>query len=811
MFDTNRASLTNEYGDELVLTGWSLDGDLRGMGFECTLAQSFVNSTGDHAEIIYNFPLPWGAELLSLEAQVADKHYTGAVIGKKESEAKYEEALSEGDSAILLERNAGNDYTLNLGGIKPNEKVVITVRYGQLIRFSKSGLRLSIPTVIAPRFGDPMKDGGLKQHQVSQTSIHAEYPFRLDISLHGDWVDAGIESPSHSIKVGQISNGVRRVSLAKESFLDRDFVLSLDKAHQGSVAMMVPDYANPENSIILAAFRPDIAAEELKRVNVKILVDCSGSMQGDSIDAARKSLQAFVKDLSVNDHFSLSKFGSLFMHRSKGLWTATEPAKLAAQRWIETLDADMGGTEMGAALMDTFELASKEPADVLLVTDGDIHAIDHVIQLAKDSKHRLFIVGIGCSPSESHLRRMAEETMGACDFVAPGEDVGPAVTNMFARLRTSAVRDLNVSWPSSVVPLWVSPMEKVGYDGDTIYVFARVKGVHSGEIALTGRLDDGSQVTVGSAKLPVSIQQAPDFSRLAMSRYINQQITKEGEHSGEGQRLAEEYQLVTDRTNLFMLVDRADDKAEVMPESHKVDQMLPAGFGGTGTVLRASALYCRSTSSSPAFDFAQYDLPPGLRSARSSVSSVSTTCRSSKLRAFVNQCVDHFDIPAFLRKGPIDQGIDTSEGVAWEFDACDGRLFEDSLEYEGMTPLGVREWVRHTPMANWPKTYKALIEIGVPEIVVDWLELLVAIEAGASESAAVTSFLYAYLSPKVEQVLAEYIADFESSFEGEDKFLVSHDLKKLDVDALVYADVLKAIDQSAEGSWPNCMFDMQLA
>ena len=127
MNEMNRASLTDEYGDELLLTSWSLKGDLRGMAFEATLDQCFVNSTGNHAEIVYNFPLPWGAELLSLEAKVGEKRFIGSVIGKKESEAKYEEALSEGDSAILLERNANNDYALNLGGIKPNEKVTVTV------------------------------------------------------------------------------------------------------------------------------------------------------------------------------------------------------------------------------------------------------------------------------------------------------------------------------------------------------------------------------------------------------------------------------------------------------------------------------------------------------------------------------------------------------------------------------------------------------------------------------------------------------------------------------------------------------------
>ncbi len=820
MFNENRTSLTNEYGDELIMTGWSLKGAVQGMAFEATLEQKFVNSTGDHAEIVYNFPLPWGAELLGLEAQVGDKCLTGAVIGKKESEAKYEEALSEGDSAILLERNADYDYTLNLGGIKSGEKVVITVRYGQLLRFSKSGLRLSIPTVIAPRFGDPIQDGGLKQHQVSGTSGLAEYPFTLEVALHGDWAHAGIESPSHSIKVGQVEQGIRKITLSKVSYLDRDFVLTLEKSEAGSLAVVVPDYAEPDSSMVLAAFKPDFSGDDSKPVNVKILVDCSGSMAGDSIEAARRSLQAFVGELTERDHFSLSKFGSLFMHRSKGLWKATDPAKLAAQRWIATLNADMGGTRMGPALMDTFDLASQEPADVLLVTDGDIHAIDHVIKLAKESKHRLFIVGIGSAPSESNLRRMAEETLGACDFVGPGEDVGPAVTNMFARLRTSAIRELKISWPNSMVPSWVSAMEQVAYDGDTVYAFAKFRGQVTGEIALSGKKDDGSVVTVGAVAFPLQKLLHPDLSRLAMAGDIERLISREGGHAGNGQKLAEEYQLVTDRTNLFMLIDRADKKSDVMPELHKVDQMVPAGFGGLGTANNLSVRSSRErftvieplraspvSRSDPFGDFAQYDLPPGMRSARYSMGASSS---KFKLEAFVSQGADHYDIPAFLRKDAADQ-VKEPKPMVWSLDVDDGRLYLDTIEYEGLTPLGLFEWVRHTVEADWPTTYRGLIKIGVPIMVVDWLELLLAVEAGANEPVAVASFLHAFSSQSVSMVLADVIDDFAKGQVGKDQFVVTHDPNPISVDALVYADTLKAMERVVNGAWPVCIFDMELA
>lgn len=812
--EKNRASLTNDCGDELLLMGWSLKGDLQGMAFTATLEQTFVNSTGEHAEIIYNFPLPWGAELLGLEAIIGDKRLTGSVIGKKKSETKYEEALADGDSAILLERNANYDYTLNLGGIQPDEKVVITLRYGQLLKFTKTGLRLCVPTVIAPRFGDPVMQGQLKPHQVSDNDLLAEYAFNLEIALHGDWAEAGIESPSHNLKLGVAKKASRVVSLAKDSLLDRDFVLSLKNPDLYSTATIVPDYANPGNHMILAAFRPDLndSEQEIKPVNVKILVDCSGSMSGDSIEAARRALQAFVKELHESDRFSLSKFGDDVKHRSRGLWKAAEASKLAAQRWIAALDADMGGTEMEDALASTFELGSNDPADVLLVTDGDIHAIDDVIQVAKESNHRLFIVGIGTAPSEANLRRMAEDTLGAVDFVAPGEAVAPAITNMFARLRTGAFRDLTISWKTQSSPLWVSLLAPIVYGGDTVYAAARVTGMPAGSIELIGENDSGFHQLIGQIKLSPQVEGEPELSRLAIAKYVNQLI-KENEPAG--QKLAEDYQLVTSKTNLFMLVDRAADKAEDMPELHKVSQMMPAGFGGLGSVsLKACRSHfvvdpLRATPMGDAgFSFSQYDLPPAMRSTRFSRASASKL----KVEDFSSQGTDHYDVPSFLRKAvDVFKGKKpTAQQPKWALGKSNPQLYEWDAP-EGLTTLGVREWLRHHPVSDWPLTYAGLAHMGVPDLVIDWLELCFARNLQADEATAVMTFLYTFVSEGFEQGFAACIETFEASRVKPDWGLVVHDLHQINKNEAFHAELVRVMASSGTKAWPDCIFNMEAA
>jgi Ca-activated chloride channel family protein len=77
---------------------------------------------------------------------------------------------------------------------------------------------------------------------------------------------------------------------------------------------------------------------------------------------------------------------------------------------------------------------------VLLITDGEISAIDSTLDSARQSGHRVFVVGIGSSVAEAHLRRLAQESGGACDFLAPGEAATPAIVRMFTRMRAECLR-----------------------------------------------------------------------------------------------------------------------------------------------------------------------------------------------------------------------------------------------------------------------------------------------------------------------------------------------------------------------------------
>lgn len=632
----------NAFDDtRVVLQGVTMTGDLRGTIFEAHVQQHYLNTSDNHVEAVYTFPLPWGAVLLGIEIQLGDQKLTGSVIGKAQAEDQYEEAISNGDAAIMVDTNGNGHYVVQIGNLAPGEKCVIDMRYGQSLPLEQGSLRLAIPTVIAPAYGDPIKDGGLAPHQVPETDILAEHGFKLTLNLHGDLAKGRIKSPSHSISLGRDNgNQILSITLSDKSYLDRDFVLIVDQLEQNSVVAIGQDYADDKQYVVTASFNPTITEPQVQKTVLKILVDCSGSMNGASMTAARRALIEIIKSLKDGDQFSLSKFGSTVEHRSRSLWKVTDKSRLSAEQWITALQADMGGTEMLEAIESTAALPHSERCDMLLITDGQIYAIEQATKLARESGHRIFVVGIGSSPNNVLLHKIAKESKGASEFVAPNETVTLAIMKMFNRLRLPVISHVSVAWDTDCTPSIVTTLDATAFDGDTLEVSAWFSSVPKGRVSLYGQLE-GKEVSeeLGSVVIDCAPSSSSGLSRIAAAKREAKTTDPK-----EAAKIALDYQLVTKQTNFLMVHERsAEEKATGMPALHKVKQMVPAGLL-VDTLLNQSndIMYSRMPRAGQ-FDIANYSAPTLMRNPKGFYKKQLDT-------SFKELCENYQEIPAFLRR-----------------------------------------------------------------------------------------------------------------------------------------------------------------
>lgn len=585
--DTSPAGSTG-----LVLQGVDVQARLDGLLLRNTLRQRYRNSTGRLVETVYTFPLAHGASLMGLSVTLGDRKLSGAVIEKRQATQRYEQAIDAGDTPVLVEQSAPGLYTANLGNLQDGEEATIELEYAQLLRFAQGSLRLSIPTVVAPRYGDPQAQGGLAPHESTEADWWARYPFTLTLDLTGPAAQARLSSPSHRIEVqpvarelgapgqGEAVRETVRVTLGQGGWLDRDFVLRLDGLEGQSFCVTAPDSdeTQPQAQAVLASFCPRLPAQEQAALNLKILVDCSGSMGGDSIVQARRALHEVGQWLEPADRIAYFRFGD----RCVPMIPALEPCtpKLVARyaKAIEQTEANLGGTELHAALVKVFGPTAKRQAaraDVLLITDGEVWNVEPTVQAARDAGHRLFVVGVSSSPAESLLRELAEHSGGACELVTPNEDIAGAITRMVRRLRAARDIELRLDWGQPV--LWQSPLPQQVFDGETLQVWARLEQpLQAAPILNWSTADATGQDQARQRQADASGTTA----RLCGERQVDTLTRAEDKLA-----LALRYQLVTRQTSLFLVHQRAEgEKAEGLPALEQIRHMMAAGHGGFGSV-----------------------------------------------------------------------------------------------------------------------------------------------------------------------------------------------------------------------------------
>ena len=108
---------------------------------------------------------------------------------------------------------------MNFGNLMAGESAVIRYRYAMVLSWQGEQLRLLLPTMLAPRYGNPFK-AGLLSHQVPETSLTVDYPFDLEFLIEGSLVDSKISSPTHAIATSRTDTGVK-LSLTNAALLDR--------------------------------------------------------------------------------------------------------------------------------------------------------------------------------------------------------------------------------------------------------------------------------------------------------------------------------------------------------------------------------------------------------------------------------------------------------------------------------------------------------------------------------------------------------------------------------------------------------------
>ncbi len=488
------------------LMGVEATGTITGQVAKVKVKQHFENQEDRAVEAVYKFPLPENSSVCGFNALIGEKIVKGVIEEKEKAFKVYDEALTEGHGAYLLDEERPNIFTLSVGNLNPRSSAIIEIDYILFLDANGREARFSLPTTISPRYvpADTDEVDGIPVHDIVNPPVSADVPYGLRIFF--DIMESGsvssVESPSHAIKTRFDKNSVNVELTSENTEMNRDFVLTIEYKHgfenrgfvcqQGDEGFIQLDFSPGMDEV----FSESESGSNGNSGEVVFVLDCSGSMNGSSIAEAKKALEACLKGMSPGMAFDIYRFGSTFecLFGSGELYTEKSLGKALA--YLRETDADLGGTEALAPLEAIYKT---KPLDgrtrsIVFITDGEISNERLVIDLVRNNVDTtsVFTVGIGHGPNEYLVKRVAAVTGGATEMIAPGERIEPRILRLFKKVTKGRIEDFEIAWGSDVEQ---SPFSPAMFMEQCSSVFARIK--HADKLpetlVVTGKAGDASR------------------------------------------------------------------------------------------------------------------------------------------------------------------------------------------------------------------------------------------------------------------------------------------------------------------------------
>lgn len=544
-----------------------------------TLEQHYANRESEAIEVSYTIALPTDAVLLDVEIEIAGRKLRGQVQPKLQAELRYEQALAEGHSAFSIRMVGEQLCNIALGNLKPGETLSLRIVMAQWLVWNDDRVRLTLPTTIAPRYGSP----DMQPVDQPQVDILAEHAFVLEGRVRGLLAGAELASATHRLAVRAAGDGFE--FKIEHGQLDRDIVIDLRDTR---AALRVSGSLSPDldgTSAALISFCAHATAASARPVVAEIVVDCSGSMGGVSIDQTRDAVRAIVAQLTPADRINVLRFGSTFQWLLRRPQPATLPVQRTMLQGAEELQADLGGTELLPALNAGLDDLARVPAEIggervlFIISDGEVWNLDTAdfLQRCARDRVRVFAVAVGSAAVETTFAPLTQATGGSLERVLPTDAMAARIQRHFARVRSGALRELRVRWPGATQ--WTRGPSEV-YPGDGVSLSAGLVNYEKGAEAQVDWLEPNGERR--QMKVPLTAHPQATVPSIPARMLARERLYTVD--SDRATKMAVSYQLITVFTAITLVLERAPgEQLDQLPALRVVPQMLAAGWGGTAS------------------------------------------------------------------------------------------------------------------------------------------------------------------------------------------------------------------------------------
>lgn len=379
-------------------------------------------------------PVPDGATIRSFGFDGVSKEPNAKILPKAEAEAIYRSIVNKLRDPALLEFAGYNLVRSSVFPVPANATQKVTLVYENLL--PADGERIDY---VLPR---------------SESFASQTIPWQITVDIHAKQPISTVYSPTHLFSSNRVNKEHFRLSVGDNTKLEPGpFRLSYLLEKNGVTASLLayPDASVGGGYFLLLAGVPAARPEKTASIKreVTLVMDRSGSMQGEKMEQARAAALQVLNGLENGESFNIIDYSD-----SVASFAATAVVKNAqtmeeARNYIRLINAN-GGTNIRDALIEALrpEPTAKTLPLVLFLTDGlptvgekREAAIRDAVKQSNKFHRRIFSFGVGYDVNTPLLNAIATESRAISTFVLPKEDVEAKVSQVFRRLSGPVLSD----------------------------------------------------------------------------------------------------------------------------------------------------------------------------------------------------------------------------------------------------------------------------------------------------------------------------------------------------------------------------------
>jgi Ca-activated chloride channel family protein len=326
---------------------------------------------------------------------------------------------------------------------------------------------------------------------------------RVHLDIHSSSPIRAAYSPSHPVEIiqeGELQLVVGYEETNVKPDVDFSFYYSIgenEAFHLLSYRDAGEEYSASGFFTLLLAPRPEIGTEPLPK-DILLVLDRSGSMEGEKFYQAQEALRYILNHLNPDDRFNLISFSTGITTFSRSM----QPTSAVSEglSWVNGLSA-AGSTDINRALLEAAAMSDIErPTYLIFLTDGlptegvveAVKILENLERSASDNL-RFFAFGVGYDVDTFLLDSLAENHHGSSSYVLPGEQINEVLSGFYAKISSPVLTNLSLDFGEiEVFDQFPSPLPDL-FEGSQIVVVGRYREGGVSDVILHGEVEQKTQ------------------------------------------------------------------------------------------------------------------------------------------------------------------------------------------------------------------------------------------------------------------------------------------------------------------------------